>query len=116
MKGVSVLGLPINISDEDELDEVVISNLSGKVWIGNLNAHALNLMAKDELFHSALKLAKYNFCDGMGLLILLKAVFFRRDIGLSQITYNQWFDGFVKRMSLRGGRFFFLGDEDYVIE
>ena len=117
MNSLNILELKLDVQDEQDVDRLVLEavNANDKIWIGNLNAHAFNLLCTDKEFRCNARLAKANFIDGKGFLLILKLLFPFR-LQFKQVTYNRWFSGFLSRSSSLGATFYFLGDEPSIIE
>ncbi len=76
-------------------------------WLGNLNVNAINLSLDDSSVFRSFAAADSNFCDGMGLAILLKMAGYG---SFPQVTYNQWLDPLFAALARTNARIFLLGD------
>lgn len=112
---IKIDSIALDLLSEADISQITKATIKDdtKCWIGNFNGHAINLIYDEKNFSDHIKKAKFNFCDGNGLAILLWLLL---GVKPKQVTYNRWFDAFIKEMADDNFKFFLLGDEEDTIQ
>jgi N-acetylglucosaminyldiphosphoundecaprenol N-acetyl-beta-D-mannosaminyltransferase len=105
---VPILGLPVDALSAGELEHEMgrVVEDGERALILHVNAHAMNLAARDPWFRGILERARIVFCDGAGVQVAAALLGHRIP---ERITYADWVSTLAPFAARRGWRLFFLG-------
>lgn len=112
----SIFGIKLTDINISSLIEQIILCLSEKktiLIINYLNVHGVSLAKKHHDFREALNQSDIVFCDGYGIKIAAKML--GANVG-ERMTPPDWIDDLFKVAEKNSYRFYFLGDENAVIQ
>jgi N-acetylglucosaminyldiphosphoundecaprenol N-acetyl-beta-D-mannosaminyltransferase len=116
MRSHELLGIRIGHYDLENLLAVATDRIEQRVGVpftfGCANPHSLVVAKSDATFRLALQSCSAVVADGVGLTLAGRAV--GADVG-PRITGTDFFIGMMSALNRRGGRVFFLGSTDLVL-
>lgn len=111
-----MLGIPIGVDSLDSLLDSVsyaVQTGTGPFTVACANPHSLVVAQQDETFRHALQACSAVVADGAG--VTLAARLLRMEVG-PRITGTDFFLGTMRRLDRVGGKAFFLGSVDPVLD
>lgn len=111
-----MLGIPIGVHSLDSLLDSVSQTLQtgqGPFTVACANPHSLVVAQQDEPFRRALQSCSAVVADGSG--VTFAARLLRTEVG-PRITGTDFFQGTMQRLDQVGGKAFFLGSVDPVLD